>query len=150
MTIKSTITIQGILDDVYAVFTDIEGAEERLSGVDKIEILENGRNGLIGLKWREVRTLFGKQAEEVMWVTAAKDNEFYEVEARSHGMHYLSRYDFQEAGDKTNVTMTFTGKPRSIGAVLISPIGLLFKGATRKALDQDLTDLKAVIESDTN
>jgi len=43
--------------------------------------------------------------------------------------------------------MTFVGMPVSLGARLASPIGLLFLGAVKKALHQDLLQLKRACES---
>jgi hypothetical protein len=42
--------------------TDIENASKIISGIDKIEVVEKPTHGLVGLRWRETRMLFGKPA----------------------------------------------------------------------------------------
>jgi hypothetical protein len=45
------------------------------------------------------------------------------------------------------LTETHESKPQGIGAKLMSiPMGLLFKGVARKAVLQDLRDIKAAVE----
>jgi len=52
--------------------TDLEGSAERLSGVNEAEILERPEFGL-GTRWRETRTMFGKEATEEMVVTERRE-----------------------------------------------------------------------------
>jgi len=47
----------------------------------------------------------------------------------------------------SDVDMTFEGRPISLGARLVSVIGVLFAGAAKKALHQDLVNLKRVCEA---
>lgn len=133
---------------VWETITNIEGAAERISGIQKIEVLEKPKSGLVGLKWKEERIMFGKTATEVMWVTAATEQKSYDVRAESHGMIYESQLRLEEAGNGTRLTMEFGGTPQTFMArvmgVLMSPF---FKKATIKALQQDMDDIKASVES---
>jgi hypothetical protein len=56
------ITINASKASVWATITDIENAAKTVSGIDDIEIVEKPANGLVGLRWRETRMLFGKPA----------------------------------------------------------------------------------------
>ena len=149
MEISVSTIVRAPRDVVWARATDVEHAAEFVSGLDGVEILERPPSGLVGLKWRETRTMMGKTATETMWVTAAQAPEYYEVEAGSHGCRYFSRIQLAEIGDTTQLSMTFRGEPESFLAKLIgNTIGRLFLGATRRALQQDLEDIGRAAEHD--
>lgn len=133
--------------DVWRVVTDIENSAATLQAIEIVEILERPQKGIIGLKWRETRTMFGKTATEVMWVTNATEGEHYETRAESHGSVYKTRISLQERNGRTGLVMTFEGEPQSVGArIMWGLTGFLFKGATRKALVKDLADIKVAVE----
>ena len=136
---------------VWNIITNIKNAAETISGIEKVEILEQPAEGLVGLKWRETRTLFGKTATEVMWITAAEENSFYDTRAESHGAIYTTRISLTDQGDSTNINMQFNGKPQTIGArIMMMLMGWMFRGATQKALVQDLDDIRKAAEDRTH
>lgn len=135
------------LMDVWRVVTDIENAAATIKAIQKIEVLERPQSGVAGLKWRETRTMFGKAATEVMWVTEAVEGSHYLTRAESHGSVYKTRVALEDRRGKTGLVMTFEGEPQSLGAKIMWGLtGFLFKGATRKALAKDLADIKAALE----
>ena len=151
MKVKAKVSIKGRKEDVWHAITDIEGSVGRISAIESIDILEKPASGILGLKWKETRTMFGKEATETMWITDAKENEYYQTRAESHGALYISRLEIEEAGDETNLTMGFEGEAQSLGAKIMSFLtGFMFKGATEKALKQDLIDIKAFVEKTTD
>jgi carbon monoxide dehydrogenase subunit G len=133
---------------VWAVITDLEGSAERLSGVDEVEILEGPEFGA-GTRWRETRTMFGREATEEMEVTGIEPGRAYTVEAESHGSRYLSELRLEGTGDGGSIlTMTFDAEPQTfVSKLMASTIGHLVKGGTRKALAKDLDDIAAAAES---
>lgn len=147
MKITDTVSIHAEPARVFEVFCDLEGAAANIDAIAKVEILAGPSRLNVGTKWRETRKLFGKEATEEMWVTAYDQDASYVVEAESRGAHYRSEYLFAAEGMGTRVTMTFEGIPISLVARLAAPIGLLFLGATKKALHQDLEQLKSVCEA---
>ncbi|MCP5006996.1 MAG: SRPBCC family protein [Planctomycetes bacterium] len=147
MIIKAQISINGSKEEVWEVITDIENSQSTITGIEKIEVLEKPTNGLVGLKWQETRTLFGKTATEIMWITDAKEKELYSTRAESHGAVYITNLVLSDQDHGTRLTIEFKGIPQTFGAKLMSVImGFFFKSATKKALMQDLVDIKAVIE----
>lgn len=146
MKVIVSVDIDAPQQKVFEVVSDIDNAESRIDGIEKIEILSSQRSGL-GLKWQETRTMFGKEATEIMEITEWSPPELYHVSAHSHGMDYDTDVTFKAVDSKTKVSMIFTGKPISLLAKLMTPLGLLFQGATKKALQKDLDDLKTYIES---
>src|SRR5215831_20352008 len=90
MIVEAQVTINGSRAAIWAAITNIENVSETISGIENIEILEKPANGLVGLKWRETRTLFGKPATVEKWITDAAENEFYKTKAESDGFVFLS------------------------------------------------------------
>lgn len=133
--------------EVWRLVTDIENAVATIKAIQKIEILERPLSGVVGLKWRETRTMFGKAATEVMWVTDAVEGSHYDTRAESHGSVYKTRVALENRNGRTGLVMTFEGEPQTLGAKIMWGLtGFLFKGATRKALAKDLADIKAALE----
>ena len=120
MIVEAQITINGSKEAIWDVITDIESAAETVSGIDKVEILEEPKNGLVGLKWRETRTVFGKTATEEMWITEAVENEFYKSRAESNGFVYISTRRIIEQSGGNSLTMTHDSQPQSFMAKLMS------------------------------
>lgn len=150
MKVKAEVAIRGTREDVWQAITDIDGATKRISAIERVEVLERPDAGLVGLKWEETRTMFGQQATEVMWITEAKENEFYKTRAENNGAIYISEFTLEEAGDQVLLTMGFDGEAQSFGAKVMSFLtGFMFKGATQKAIQQDLVDIKKAVESKT-
>lgn len=132
---------------VFEVFCDLDNAAANISAITKIEVLAGPAQLNVGTRWRETRTMFGKEATEEMSVTAYEQDVSYVAEAESRGAHYRSEYRFTPEGTGTRVDLTFDGAPLTLGARVAGVIGALFAGAAKKALHQDLVDLKRVCEA---
>lgn len=131
---------------VFAVATDLENLPQTMSGIDTVEVLTGGPFGQ-GTRWRETRTLYGKQATEEMWVTGFDPPRSYVVEAESHGAHYRTEITFVPDGDGTRVRFAFGARPVNFMARLFSVLTWMMMKSLKKAMQQDLEDLKTVAES---
>lgn len=148
MEFKTDIQIKANKEKVWAIISDIENSKDSISAIGSIEILEQPSDGMVGLKWKETRTMFGKQATEIMWITEASENEYYQTRAESHGAIYISRLWIDENENSSTLNMSFNGTPVTFGAKVMSAlIGWMFKSATAKALKKDLEDIKKAAES---
>ena len=129
------------------MITNIENASEIISGIENIEVLEKPANGLVGLRWRETRILFGKPATVEKWITDAAENEFYKTKAADGGFVFLTTKSISESGGVVTLAESHESKPQGIVATLMSiPMVLFFKGVVKKALLKDLSDIKAAVE----
>ena len=147
MIVEAQVTINGSKAAVWAAIANIENASETISGIHKIEVLEKPASGLVGLKWRETRTLFGKPATVEKWITDAAENEFYKTKAESDGFVFLTTKRIAENSGGVTLSESHESKPQGIVAKLQSiPMGLLFKGVAKKAILQDLNDIKSAVE----
>lgn len=147
MIVEAEVTIQGSRSAVWAAITDIEDAAEILSGVERVEVRERPAHGLVGLRWRETRILFGEPATVEKWITGAAESEYYETRAEDKGFVFVSTLRLSESPGGTTLTSTHDSRPQSLVARFFStPMMFFFKGATKKALLQDLNDIKAAVE----
>jgi len=148
MKTSAIVSINASKETIWKKITDIEHSADFIDSIEKIEIFDNPANSLIGFKWKETRTMFGKKATEIMWITEAEENIFYQTRAESHGSLYITRVEISEQENSSALSMELNAKAVSIGAkIMMILFGLLFKGATRKALLQDLTDIKNTVEN---
>ena len=147
MSLMATEKIQAPRERVWEIITDIEHAAETITGITALTVLERPATGVIGLKWKETRVMFGKEAEETMWITGAEENQWYETRAESHGAIYKSRFDIRDAGDGVELTMSFDSTPVSFFARVMNVMAFLFAGAMKKACQKDLQDIKRRAES---
>jgi hypothetical protein len=149
MLVEAKVTINGSKAAIWAAITNIENASETISGIENIEVLEKPANGLVGLKWRETRMLFGKPATAEEWITDAAENEFYKTRAEDNGFVFLSTISISESSGGITLTSSHDSKPQGIVARPMSiPMGFLFKGVAKKALLQDLNDIKSAVEQE--
>src|SRR6266487_3396848 len=146
MIVEAQVTINGSKTAIWAAIPNIENASETISGIEDIEVLEKPANGLVGLKWRETRMLFGKPATVEKWIIDAAENEFYKTKAESDGFVFLTTKSLSESSGGITLAESHESKPQSIVAKLQVPMLFLFKGVVKKALLQDLNDIKAAVE----
>lgn len=149
MLVEVQVTINGSKAAIWAAITNIENAAETISGIENIEVLEKPANGIVGLKWRETRMLFGKPATAEKWITDAAENEFYKTRAEDNGFVFISTMRISESGGGITLSSCHESKPQSIVARLMAiPMGIFFKGVAKKALLQDLNDIKSAVEQE--
>ena len=146
MVIEAQVTINGSREAIWAAITNIENASETMSGIEKIEVLEKPAKGLVGLRWRETRMYFGKPATVEKRITDAAENGFYTTRAESDGFVFLSTMSISESSGGVTLNSSHDSKPQGIVAKVKSIPMPLFKGMVKKALPQDLNDIKSAVE----
>src|SRR6476659_2029515 len=146
MLVEAHVTINGSKAAIWAAITNIENASETISGITNIEVLEKPAHGLVGLRWRETRMLFGKPASADKWITDATENEFYKTRAESDGFVFLSTMSISESRGGMMLTSAHETQAQGLVARLKSIPIVFFKGVIKKALLQDLNDIKAAVE----
>jgi len=135
------------VEDVFAHCIDLERLPDRVRGIDRIEVLTEGPVG-DGTSFRETRTMFGREATEVMTFSEFDPPNGYVLLASSHGSEYRTTHRFEPIEGGTRVTMHFEARPVSLGAKLMSPMFAMMKGKLEACLLDDLRDLKTNLETD--
>ena len=147
MLVEVQVSINGTRAAIWAAITNIENATDIISGIERIEILDKPASGLVGLKWRETRMLFGKAASADKHITDAVVDEFYTSKAESDGFIFLSTTRISEVKGGLVLMSAHDSQPQGIVAKIMAiPMTLLFKGVAEKAVLQDLNDIKAAVE----
>jgi carbon monoxide dehydrogenase subunit G len=149
MNLKVSRVVAAPPDVLWKIMTDLSASEDTIAAIQSIEILTEGQEFGVGTKWRETRTMFGKQATEVMWVTHIDPGRSYTVRAESHGAIYTTVMAVEARGDASSeLSMDFDAKPTGTTARIASAtIGRLFANATKKAVARDLDDIAAAAEA---
>ena len=139
MIVEAQVIINGSKAAIWAAIINIKKSAETIRGIENIEVLSIPANGLLGLRWRETRMLFGKPATAEKWITDASENEFYRTRPESDGFIFLSTTSISGNSGSITLTSSHDSKPQSIVAKLRSiPMGLFFKGVAKKAILPDL------------
>jgi hypothetical protein len=151
MIVRAQVTINGSKAAIWAAITDIARAAEIISGIEKVEVLERPPSGLVGLRWRETRMLFGEPATAEKWITDAAPNEFYKTRAEDGGFVFLTTMRISdngrsEHGGGVTLASSHETRPQGIVARIKSLPMFLFKGVIKKAILQDLNDIKVAVE----
>ncbi len=146
MTVEDHITINATKAAVWAAMTNIEGAAVLISGIEKIEVVDKPATGLVGLKWKETRILFGEPATVEKWITEAKENEFYKTRAEQDGFVFITTNRISGSDGSVALTGIHETQPQGFTAKLKALPMVFFKGVIKKAILHDLNDIKAAVE----
>ena len=148
MKITIDIEIKAPKEKVWKVITDIENSANTISGIDKIEILDKPKDTMVGLKWKETRTIFGKSATETMWITEATENSYYKTRAESNGAIYQTILKLSEKENTTLLTMEFSSEAISLkGKIMGFIFGRMLNKSMKKLIEKDLIDIKTTVEN---
>jgi carbon monoxide dehydrogenase subunit G len=141
-----SMTINAPIANVFAVFSDIEKAPERIKDIKKVELLTLGPVGL-GTKFKETRLVFKREASETFEFTVFEPNQRYELVAQSCGAEYRTGFTFTPEGTGTRVDISLKTRAMTLYAKLFSPLAYLMMGMMKKCVLKDFEDLRKVLEA---
>ncbi|MBN9130353.1 MAG: SRPBCC family protein [Paenarthrobacter ureafaciens] len=136
-------------EKVWAVISDIPGSAATLTGIDSVQMLSEGPYGE-GTRWKEARTMMGRQETVEMWVAEADPPRSTTVKAHQGGAAYTTRFSLAGRDAGTDLTLTFGAevlKPTLLSKVGMALFGKIGLSITRKALGKDLAEIAAKAES---
>ena len=145
-------------DAIFAVVSDFPNGAKLITAIDSIEMLSPARDGSpvgVGTRFKETRTMFGKQATETMEVTEFDPPRAYTLSALSCGMQFDSRVTVLEenpgqGGGGCRLSYDINAKPTTLMAKITGPImGLMMKGTMQKSMQKDLEEIRKYIERDS-
>ena len=132
-------------DVAFSAAIDISDWPRFISGVQSVELLTPGPVGA-GTRFRETRSMFGRQATEDMTLAEIEPPRRFLLTAFNHGTAYRAENLFAPEGAGTRMTLVFEGRPATLLARLFAPLGWLFLGTLKRQLESDLADLKREAE----
>jgi uncharacterized protein YndB with AHSA1/START domain len=133
------------VERVFAVFTDLEHGAERVSNIQKIEMLTHAGFAL-GTRWRETREVLGQSDSAEMEVTAFERNRTYTITHHKAGTRIDTVFTFEPLKDSTKVRIAFSLEGRGLPPGLTAPLGWAIAGMVRDVISRDLADLKDSLE----
>ena len=134
-------------EKVWAICTDLERVTEVVSAITALERTDGGSGFGVGTAWKETRVMFGRESTESMAVTEVDEGRSYVVESLSRGVLYRTVMRVEPKGDGCTLSWEFGAEAQSMSAKLMSIVGKLFEGSTKKALLADLDDIAAAAEA---
>ena len=160
------------VDRVFALFTDLAHSADRVSNIQKIEMLTVG-DFKLGTRWLETRKVLGHLDSAEMEVTAFERNRTYTITHHKAGMAVDATFTFEPVdgvpaqnslpqaaplvmyrepkapGIRTETTrvqielvLGSHGLPPGVSA----PVGWALAGKVRDEISRDLADLKQSLE----
>ena len=140
MRITVQLKIDAPPDVTFALVADIPGWPRVISGIQSVDMLTPGPVA-VGTRFRETRVMFGRQATEEMTVAEIEAPRRLILTAFNHGTAYRAEHLFEAHGGGTKLELAFEGRPVTLLARLLTPLGLLFRGTVKRQLEADLADL---------
>lgn len=138
--------INAPIKHVFEVMTNIASWPDTISGISKVEVLSDGEFA-VGTRWKETRTMMGKDFTEEMWVSELEPFSQYVIEADSRGARYRTEFKFKAIDNyTTDVTMDLKVTPITFAAKLMAPLSFFMKGSLAKILQKDLDDARVACE----
>ena len=142
--------VKAPVEQVFALFTDIEHAAEHVSGIKKIEVMSTGPFDL-GCRWAETREVMGRLDDATMEITSFERDRTYTVTHHKAGLlgsgvRIDTNFAFEPVPVGTKVSIEFELHPEGLPPALLLPLEWAIGGKVRHVLSDDLEDLKASIE----
>jgi len=146
--LKVSRTIGAPPDEVFAVFTDLPRAHERVSAIHRIDLLTEGPVRA-GTRYKETRRMFGREATEEMEIVDFVPGERYTIECRSCGSLVRSTFRFMPESGATRVELEVEARAESLFAKALMPFfGRTAMKSVRQAAERDLDDLARAVEEE--
>lgn len=142
--------VKAPVEQVFGLFTDIEHAAGRVSGIKEIEVMSPGPFNL-GYRWTETREVMGRLDDATMEITSFEPNRTYTVThykggTFGSGVRIDTVFTFDPVPAGTKVSVEFELHPEGLPPALLLPLEWAIAGKVRHVLSDDLTDLKQSIE----
>ena len=141
-----TITVTTIINasdrKVFKSVADIENLPNTNPDIVKIEFLSKVKSG-IGTKFRETRTMNGKDSVTELEVIEYEDNSYIRMVSDSHGTIWDSIFTVKSVGEQTELKLTMDAKANKLLPKLMNP---LLKGVYKKGLEKHIDALKSFCE----
>jgi uncharacterized membrane protein len=146
MIVEQSVHIATSKEKVWTVISDIEHLAEIITGVERIEILQTGTN-LLGLRWRETRMYFGSSASIEKEIIELRQTEVIVSRSAMDGFEFITRFEIEAVNSGCRLLSSHQTIARSVAAKIKSIPMIFFKGMMKKAIMQDLNDIKARSEA---
>lgn len=135
---------------VWRVITDLDRAADILSEVVRIERLE-GDGYDVGVSWREIRQVLGKETAEDRRVVAVRAPMSTSIVSESRGTRYVTKLSCEPSELGTVLRIELKGElhnPTLGRRIAWALFGKVAMKTARESLERDLTDYARKVESE--
>ena len=108
MRIIVEVRVSAPVERVFAAATDIPCWPETIEAITRVEMLTEGPVA-VGTRFREARTMFGREETEEMTVQELTPPERFVLTAENHGTRYRAVHTFVAEGSGTRLKLAFEG-----------------------------------------
>jgi hypothetical protein len=144
--VKVSSDIGAPVDVVFARFTDIQHATDRVSGIKSVRMLTPGGFAL-GARWIESRQVLGREDDAEMEVTSFEKNQGYTITHHKGGVRIDTVFTFVPNPTGTTVSVEFGMDGQGLPPGMLAPLEWAIAGKVRDVLASDLADLKSSVET---
>ena len=131
---------------VFNLASDFAGSPERISGIERVEILTDGPVG-VGTRFKETRIIFKREATEEMEVTEFEPPHRYRLMAESCGCRYQTDILVKpKPGGGSRIEFEFVPTPLTMTAKVMSFVFRPLMKSMLKLMERDLDDVKRAAE----
>jgi uncharacterized protein YndB with AHSA1/START domain len=130
-TITSRRIIAAPIATVFGMVTDIENSPETNADVVAVEFLTESRSG-VGTRFRETRSMNGKEHVTELEVTEFVENEHVRMVADSHGTIWDTVFTVRPSGAQTELEIKMDARAQKLLPKLMNP---LMKGFFKKGIE---------------
>ena len=142
---KTTATrlIKAPVDKVFKAISDVKTFEETNPNIVRIELLSDQSSG-IGTKFRETRSMNGREATTELEFTEYVENEHVRIVSDAGGTIWDTLMKLTSEGEITRLDMEMDARPYKLMSKIVNP---LISGMVNKAVQEDMDGLKERLES---
>jgi len=144
-TVTVATAVAAPVEQVFDVFTDVEHDAERVTNIQRIEMLTFGGFRL-GSRWLETRAVLGHRDTVEMEVTAFEQYRTYTITHHSAGARIDAVFTFDPVDGQTRVQIEFILESHGLPPGALAPVRWAMASTVRDVIGQDLEDLKTFIE----
>ncbi len=149
-TVTATRDVDAPVAAVWDVLTDLDRAEQTLTGVRRVDRVNGGPYD-VGTRWRETRALGGREETQELRVSAVDPMRSTTVEASDRGVDYTTTFTLTPlAADRARLDVAFDavqGTASSSQRILWTVLGRVGLAFTRRMLERDLADIARAAEA---
>lgn len=146
MVVSQEVRIHGTKAAVWSAVTEVDRWPEIIRGVRQIEVVARPESGVLGLRWKETRLLFDQPETVEKVVTESVEGVVLTTRAEQDGFVFTTTHRWADHGNEVVLTSVHETKPQTFVARLKSLPLVFFRGVLRKAILDDLMDIKHSVE----
>jgi hypothetical protein len=140
--ITVTRRISAAIGAVFQAASDVREFAKAIPHIVNVEFLSESRTGA-GTRFRETRTMNGKEQTTELEVTEFVENERVRMVADSHGAIWDTVFTVKQTAEHVEMTMVMEARPYKLIPKIMY---LLFRGMIQKAVEKDMDAVKTYCE----